>query len=96
MRLPRHKGTAALIGATLLLASGSVSAQNLVINPGFELGLLGWTTPPIDGWFADASPHTGALAAGANSQTLVPVSQSISLAPGRWVELVCHNRGVSA
>jgi len=46
----------------IMLSPPSIMAGNIVLNPGFELGVANWTfdnnsTP----WFVDSIPHSGAL-----------------------------------
>src|SRR5689334_5190024 len=46
-----------VFGAMLCVAPAT--AANIVVNPGFELGLSNWTVDNNGGWFIDTIPHSG-------------------------------------
>jgi hypothetical protein len=52
MQLRNHLVTAVLVGAVILATAGMASAQNILANPGFELGLTSWIT------FGNVVPET--------------------------------------
>ena len=53
--------TLALFGTTI--SAPLATASNIVFNPSFEQGLLGWTVNNSNPapWFIDTNPHTGSL-----------------------------------
>src|SRR5882762_783920 len=42
-----------------MLCAAPATAANIVVNPGFELGLSNWTVDGSSNWFIDTIPHSG-------------------------------------
>jgi hypothetical protein len=80
----------ALVIASLLGFAGQATAQNLVVNPGFETGdLTGWTFIPAssgsDFFVANnvSTAHTGTFAAGFGAVASIPdsITQAVPTTP---------------
>jgi hypothetical protein len=65
-------GMSALSGAMLLLAATELSAQNLVVNSGFDTGLGGWEVGPATTW--DGTKDVGGSSASGSARSIATYS----------------------
>jgi len=82
------------VAALALASGGALSAQNLVVNGGFEAGdWTGWTISQpygmrvFDATSEDATIHSGSFTAGLGSTPATDLSQTLATVAGQTYEL---------